>query len=85
VPSFLAVTGDHDTDYTVEEFEELVLEYIMPEVTNWTAKKLAEVSVDGWLQTMDIYSTEWEYIREALNLLGVSDERLEELDKELNC
>jgi len=76
--------SDHDTDYTVEEFEELVIEYILPEVTNWTAEKLAEVDVAGWLQTMDDYGTEWEYIREALSNEGVSDERLEELDEELN-
>jgi hypothetical protein len=76
--------SDHDTDYTVEEFEELVIEYILPEVTNWTAEKLAEVDVAGWLQTMDDYCTKWEYIREALSNEGVSDERLEELDEELN-
>jgi len=75
--------NDHGTNYTVEEFEELVLEYILPEVTSWTTEKLAEISVYGWVQTMDQYSTEWEYIREMLSAEGVSDERLEELDEEL--
>ena len=73
----------HDTEYTVEEFEELVLEYIQPEVNSWTAETLSGLSAAAWYQTMDVYSTEWYCIREALSYEGVSEERLEELEREL--
>ena len=75
--------NDHDTEYTVEEFEELVREYIMPEVGNWTTEELADLGVYGWQQIMDETGTEWECIREALSNEGVTDERLDEIEDEL--
>jgi len=75
--------NDHDTEYTVEEFEELVLEYIMPEVADLTTEKLADVSVRGWQQIVYETGTEWEYIREELSYKGVTDERLDEIEDEL--
>jgi len=75
--------NDHDTEYTVEEFEELVLEYIMPEVADLTTEKLADVSVSGWQQIVYETGTEWEYIREELSYKGVTDERLDEIEDEL--
>jgi hypothetical protein len=74
---------DHETDYTAEEFAGLVLEYIKPELLSWTAETLAEIPVEGWLQTMDQYRTDWDDIRECLSFEGVPELRLVELDAEL--
>ena len=75
--------NDNNINYNVDEFEELVREYIMPEVADWTTEKLADLDVYGWQQIMDETGTEWEYIREALGYEGVTDERLDELEEEL--
>jgi hypothetical protein len=75
--------NDNNINYNVDEFEELVREYIMPEVADWTTEKLADLDVYGWQQIMDETGTEWEYICEALSNEGVTDERLDELEEEL--